>query len=213
MALKVIEDYIPLGHPNRPGTKLKDKKARVWHGTANIAHSATDTANVGYASRAYIKKWNKDKKKWDYFEISGKPFSFGSAHVYIDIDSATLTIPLDEVAYSCGDRQMPYGTTPGIEGYKGQRKLAYYMFQNKNNSFAWSIELCMNQMDKWDLVCDNAIEFVKEYMPGLELTDLRHYDLTGKCCPSPFVDLTISAIDPRWIIFRDKVREALKEGR
>jgi hypothetical protein len=212
MGLIINEYYLPIGHPNRPGIKLKGLKSRVWHGTANFRSGATDTMNVGYASREYTKKWNEDKKKWDYFEVNGDPFSFGSAHVYIDVDSATLSIPLDEVAYSCGDRQLPYqNIQPGIRGYKGQTKLAYDIFNNQNNSWTWSIELCMNQMDKWDLVCDNAIEFVKEYMPGLELLDLRHWDLTAKVCPSPFVDLTIKEIDPRWLTFKEKVRKVLGE--
>jgi hypothetical protein len=57
--MKVIEALLPVGHPNRPGIKLLGIKARVWHGTANLDHKATDTANVGYAGRKYVKKWNK----------------------------------------------------------------------------------------------------------------------------------------------------------
>jgi N-acetylmuramoyl-L-alanine amidase CwlA len=201
MSIQIIESYIPKGHPNRPGTKLKGLKARIWHGTANLNHAATDTMNVKYAGRAYKKINGK------FYESNGKtPFAFGIAHAYIDVDSVTLAIPLDEVAYSCGDRQLPYDN-----GYKGQTKLAYDVFNNQPNSQTWSIELCMNDMSKWDLVCDNAIEFVKEYTPGLDKLDLRHWDLTGKLCPSPFIDLTIKEIDPRWLAFQDKIRKSLQQ--
>ena len=40
MSLKVIEKYIPVGHPNRPGGKMVSIKARIFHGTANLAHGA-----------------------------------------------------------------------------------------------------------------------------------------------------------------------------
>lgn len=209
MSLQIIEKYLPEGHPNRPGIKLIEIKARVWHGTANFKPGATDLMNVGYASRAYKKRWNNIKNKWDYFEVDEKtPFVFGSAHVYIDVDSATIAIPLDEIAYNCGDRPNDYNN-----GYKGQTKLAHDIFNNKNNNYTWSIELCMNNMNKWDLVCDNAIEFVKQYMPGLQIEDYRHYDVTGKICPSPFVNLFIKELDPKWIMFKNKVKEALKEGK
>lgn len=212
--VSVVNKLIPVGHPNRPGIKLLGKKARVWHGTANLNHGANDTMNAGYASRSYKKRWNEEKKKFDFFEVDGKtPFMFGSAHVYIDVDSATIAIPFDEVAYGCGDRQMQYqNTMPGVEGYKGQRKLAYDMLGNMNNSYTLNIELCMDRMDKWDLVCQNGIWFVKEYMPGLQLGDLRHFDLTGKVCPSPFVNMNIKEIDPKWFAFKSKLREAMRCG-
>jgi len=212
MSLQITKNYIPIGHPNRPGKLLKGIKARIWHGTANFNSSATDIMNVKYAGRKYTKKWNEKEHKWYFFEEDGKtPFSYGIAHGYIDYDSAIITIPTDEITYNCADRQLPYGTIKGIEGYKGQSKLSYDLFNNQPNSYTWSIELCMNDMNKWDLVCDNAIEFVKQYMPGLDKEDLRHYDVSRKNCPSPFVNLLIKEIDPRWIEFKKEVRKALGE--
>jgi hypothetical protein len=206
----INEKFIELGHPNRPGIKLKRVIARIWHGTANFNLSATDEMHEKYMGRKFKKIWNSKTNRYDIFEVNGKPFAFGGAHVYIDKDSATITAPLDEVVWGCGDRQMPYQIhTPNIEGYKGQRKLAYTLFNNMNNSYTWNIELCMNDMNNWDKVLDNAIEFVKIYMPGLDKYDLRHYDLTNKICPSPFVNLKIKEVDPRWVEFRNRLRSVL----
>lgn len=211
MSLKITENYIPLGHPNRPGIKLLGIKARIWHGTANLSSTAGDEMHQKYMGRNYKRVWNDTSKKYDTFESNGKPFVFGGAHVFIDKDSATITCPLDELVYGCADRQMSYQIhTPGIEGYKGQRKLSYILFNNMNNSYTWNIELCMNDMNAWEQVCDNAIEFVKLYMPGLDKEDYRHYDITNKNCPSPFVNLTIREIDPRWVKFKSRIREELR---
>ena len=114
--LKVITNFLPLGHPNRPGIKLSGLKARVWHGTANLKPSATDEMHRKYMGRNYIKRWNGAKSKYEYFEADGEtPFVFGGAHVFIDKDSATIVVPLDEVVWGCGDRPQDYDN-----GYKGQ---------------------------------------------------------------------------------------------
>lgn len=205
MTLKVIEDFIPLGHPNRPGTKLYGLKARVWHSTANLNAGANDTMHKGYMGRAYKKVWNASKGKYEYFEADGKTeFRYGGAHVFIDKDSATITAPLDEVVWGCGDRPLDYNN-----GYKGQTKLAKEVFNNQNNYYTWNIELCMNDMAAWDKVLANAIEFVKTYMPGVNLRDYRHYDMTGKSCPSPMVCKPGSKEEAGWISFGDKIKQAL----
>lgn len=87
-------------------------------------------------------------------------------------------------------------------------KLAKDMFNNQQNYYTWSIELCMNDMTAWDQVLANAIEFVRIYMPKADIADYRHYDLTGKICPSPMVDNS-PGICAAWVSFRDKVRSAL----
>lgn len=202
--LKVVTDYIPLGHPNRPGTKLYGLKARVWHGTANFDSEATDIMNGQYASRTYIKKWDVTNGKYVFYEGNEKEeFRFGAAHVYIDKDSAVIKVPLDEVTWNCGDRELPYDAV-----YKGQKKLAHDVFNNQQNYYTWSIELCMNDMSAWDKVLNNAIEFVRTYMPRTDIEDYRHYDLTGKICPSPMIDNSPN-ICPAWVAFRDRMRKTL----
>ena len=204
MSLQVTQDFIPLGHPNRPGTKLYGIKARVWHGTANFDKGATDIMNGNYAGRAYVKKWNTTLGKYEFFEADGvTAFAFGVAHVYIDKDSAVIKVPLDEVTYSCGDRELPYDN-----GFKGQTQLATSVFNNQQNYYTWSIELCMNDMTAWPQVLANAIEFVRTYMPKADIEDYRHYDLTAKICPSPMVDNS-PGVCPAWATFKASVKTAL----
>lgn len=201
--LKVKTDYLPLGHPNRPGIKLYGVKARVWHGTANLNSTAGDEMHRSYMGRAYTKKWDSKLGKYEYFETDGRSFVFGGAHVFIDKDSATIMVPLDEVVWGCGDRPSNYNN-----GYKGQTRLAKEVFGNQNNYYTWNIELCMNDMSAWDKVLSNAIEFVQTYMPKSGIEDYRHYDMTGKICPSPMVD-SLPGVCPSWVLFRERIKKAL----
>jgi N-acetylmuramoyl-L-alanine amidase len=205
MSLKVIEDFVKEGHPNRPGIKLLGLKARVWHGTDNLNPGAGDTMHRQYMGRPYVARFNKAKNKNEFFEADGvKPFVFGGAHVYIDKDSAIITCPLDEVVWGCGDRRLPFDN-----GFKGQTRIAAEVFNNQNNSYTWNIELCMNDMEAWDQVLANALEFVKAHMSVNGMEDYRHYDLTGKLCPTPFINASIKEEDPRWVEFRNRIKKTL----
>jgi hypothetical protein len=211
MPLIVNKQILPRDHPNRSTRKLIEPKARIWHGTSNFDAKATDIMNAKYAGRKYIKKFDKINKKWIYFEEDGvTPFRYGSTHVYIDADSVCQIALFDEETYNCGDRQLPYqNTNPNVNGYKGQMKLAHDLFDNRQNLYTWSIELCMNKMSQWDTVCSNALEFIKIYIPNKNIPDYRHYDITGKNCPSPFVNMSIKGIDPRWLEFRKAIDKTL----
>lgn len=198
--MDVIKAHIPKGHPNRPGTKLSALKAVVIHYTQNDNPGATDTMNVKYIGRKYVKKENKS------FESDGvTPFRFGSAHVFCDMDSVTEAIPLDEVAWGCGDKN-----------YKGgYQRIAEKVFKRRQNFETVSVEICNNDVIKnspidWEQAVGNALQwvitFLQEYNLKVDFTGsiypqaveeapeagkillLRHYDITGKICPKPFVD-------------------------
>lgn len=181
--LKVNIDYIPLYHPNRPGYKIIKPLARIWHGTANYSSGADDIMHSKYVKRSYTKKWNNSLKKYEYFESNGKPFLFGCTHVFIDKDSAVIVVPLDEYVPGAGDRPNPYDN-----GYKGQTKIAKDIFNHEQNYKAIQFELCMNDMSAWDKVLNNAIEFCVNYVPDSTLLNFRHFDVTGKLCPSPMIN-------------------------
>lgn len=200
--MEVIKNHIPFGHPNRPGKKLEALKAIVIHYTQNDRPGATDTMNVQYIGRKYVKKDGKS------FESDGvTPFRFGSAHVFCDTDSVTEAIPLDEVAWGCGDKN-----------YKGgYQRIAERVFKRRQNYETISVEICNNDVIKdsdedWQAAVENAQNWLIEFLlsfnlkvdkvgslypqgvdeapePGTILL-LRHYDLTGKICPKPFVDIT-----------------------
>lgn len=198
--MDVIKAHIPAGHPNRPGTQLSALKAIVIHYTQNDNPGATDTINVKYIGRKYVKK---DVKSYEADGVT--PFRFGSAHVFCDMDSITEAIPLDEVAWGCGDKN-----------YKGgYQRIAEKVFKRRQNFETVSVEICNNDViknssDDWDKACHNAVtwvsEFITQYNLKIDITGslypqavetapptgtillLRHYDITGKICPKPFVD-------------------------
>lgn len=198
--MDVIKAHISAGHPNRPGTKLSTLKAIVIHYTQNDNPGATDTMNVKYIGRKYVKK---DNKKYEADGVT--PFQFGSAHVFCDMDSITEAIPLDEVAWGCGDKN-----------YKGDyQRIAEKVFKRRQNFETVSVEICNNDVIKnspedWEAAVENAKQWVIEFMntynlkldvdgsmapqavddppPAGTVFLLRHYDITGKICPKPFVD-------------------------
>lgn len=198
--MEVVKAHIPSGHPNRPGKKLRALKAVVIHYTQNDNPGATGKMNVKYIGRKYVLK---DDKK---FEADGKtPFRFGSAHIFCDMDSVTEAIPVDEVAWSCGDKN-----------YKGgYQRIAEKVFKFRQNYESISVEICNNDVIKdsdedWQAAVKNAKEWVIEFLStyGLKVDEtgsripqmvkeappsgtvllLRHYDITGKICPKPFLD-------------------------
>lgn len=200
--MDVIKAHISKGHPNRPGTKLSALKGIVIHYTQNDRPGATDTMNVNYIGRKFV---IKDGKK---YEADGKTlFSFGSAHIFCDMDSITEAIPVYEVAWGCGDKH-----------YKGgYQRIAEKVFKRRQNFETVSVEICNNDVIKnssldWDKAVENALRwvvtFLHEYDLKVDINSslkpqlvdgplesgkillLRHYDLTGKICPKPFVDDT-----------------------
>lgn len=188
--MQTNELYIPVGHLNRPGIKLSSHKAIIVHYTANDSPQATDTANAKYIARPYKKVGNT------FYEEDGKTkFRYGSAHVFCDENSITRTIPYNEVAWGCGDRQLPRDN-----GYNGQTKIAKDIFNYNQNYQTISVEICNN--GNWDKACANAIEEIKILMQkfNIPITMIfRHYDITGKQCPLPLLDNT------KWNEFKNKL--------
>lgn len=197
--MKIIEGFIPSGHPNRPGKKLEALKAIVIHYTQNEHPEATDTMNVRYIGRRFV------KNESGTFEADGKtPFRFGSAHAFCDMDSVTLAIPTDEVAWGCGDKNF----------HGGYQAVAIAAFSKRQNYQTVSVEICNNDAVKnsdedWDGAVSNAKQWIIDFLKMKEVTVdtegslhpqnlrkvpesgkvliLRHYDLTGKNCPARFV--------------------------
>lgn len=198
--MNVTQAHIPIPHPNRPGKKLEALKAIVIHYTQNDRPGATDTMNVQYIGRKYVKKEGKS------FESDGvTPFRFGSAHIFCDMDSVTEAIPTDEVAWGCGDRN-----------YKGgYQRIAEKVFKRRQNYETISVEICNNDVIKdspqdWEAAVGNALQWVVTFLKTYNLKIdkvgslfprgvdeapeagtvllLRHYDITGKICPKPFID-------------------------
>lgn len=106
---------------------------------------------------------------------------YASAHIFIDRHEAICIIPLDELAYHAGPA----------------------------NPYSIGIELCIEQDGSFHPnTIKQAVEIGKELnrIYGLSASDqMRHYDVTGKICPKPWVD------DPEaWTMFRDQLIEKKK---
>lgn len=204
--LPINEKYITIGHPNRPGDKLEVDiwEAIVFHETANFNPTASDLMHVGYVGRPFKKIGD------NFYEQDGKKdFVYGAAQVFIDEDSVSLPIPLDERTHGAGDINLP-----ASNGFNGQTQLAAERFGHKQNRKCLHVEMCDNA--DWEKVQTNTVEFianllvVNNVVPNSDYF-IRHYDLTRKVCPSRFVDLTIVEVDPRWVKFKQRILDRYKE--
>jgi N-acetylmuramoyl-L-alanine amidase len=122
-----------------------------------------------------------------------------SAHYFVDGDSITQSVPDDYVAYSVGDKR--YADCNKTGGGK------FYCQCTNLNSI--SIELCDEARNgKYDFspaTIENAVELIKSLMNkyGISIDRvIRHFDVSGKNCPAPFVDNT------RWKEFKNKITES-----
>jgi len=216
--IDVVKAHIPVGHPNRPGTKLSALKAIVIHYTQNDSPKATSSMNIRWIGRVWEtgEYWSNAQGRKLVGPIErgsqgkgpnglGIAFRYGSAHVFCDMDMVMEAIPLDEVAWGCGDKN-----------YKGgYQKVAGTVFKNRQNFETISVEICNNDVIKnsdedWEMAVEMAKQWVINFLstfnlkvdtvgslfpqmvaeapPAGTVLLLRHYDITGKICPKPFVD-------------------------
>ena len=103
-----------------------------------------------------------------------------SAHIFVDSDSATLSVPLDHVAYAVGGN------------YGGGR-----LYRQCTNINSISIELCDDikngKVYPHDRTIENALSLVNKLMREYNIPKdnvIRHYDVNGKKCPAYWVDDT-----------------------
>lgn len=194
----VSERIIPPGHPNRPGTKLESVRALIFHYTGNEAPGADAEANARYFGRTWRGDLNKPTER------DGAPFRYGSTQVICDMDQTLTVIPVDEAAWACGDRPLPFDPV-----FKGQPPLANEVFGNRQNYRSISVEICNNDAIRnsnsdWEAACSRAIAWAVSYCrknnlridtglprrppaPGSVFL-LRHHDVTSKACPLPLLD-------------------------
>lgn len=97
-----------------------------------------------------------------------------SAHWFVDDDSATLSVPEEFTAYHCGG--------------------SYYYHPECRNANSIGVELCDTRRDGaygfTEATLANAVELVRELMEKYNVpveNVVRHYDVTHKICPAPFV--------------------------
>ena len=100
---------------------------------------------------------------------------YTSAHYFVDDDSITQTVPDNYIAYHCGAK--------------------YYKHPTCRNSNSIGVELCDNIKNgvvyPTEKAIQNAVELVKSLMKKYNIPKenvIRHYDVTGKKCPSYWVN-------------------------
>lgn len=120
-----------------------------------------------------------------------------SANVFIDDDSATISVPLDCVAYHCG------------KDYSNGKAPFWGKCTNKNSI---GIEMCGIANDKiLDMrnpTIKNTVNYTKKLMNKYKIPIsrvIRHYDVCGKICPAPLVNHPMA-----WDCFKLNLRGEFK---
>jgi N-acetylmuramoyl-L-alanine amidase len=157
------EDFVIVNKYSRPATKLVGVRGIVMHWTAT--NGATD------------------ENEQSFFDGSdGGGSRYASAHFFVDRDSSTLIIPLDEVAYHANEKPCKIAKLQATSGgYIGGANLT-----------AIGIEMCVEKdgtihPDTIARAADIVAELCKRFNLN-PLTDIyRHFDITGKNCPAPWV--------------------------
>ncbi|EPP1121248.1 N-acetylmuramoyl-L-alanine amidase [Listeria innocua] len=153
-------NYINKNQFSRPGFKLLRVSKIVMHYTANPGASADN-------HRRYF----RDLKE-----------RYASAHIFIDDKEAICIIPLNEVAYHANEKACKVQALKATAGY--------YSGGNANLT-SIGIEMCLDKNGNitaatFNRSVDVAAELCKTY--DLTASDIiRHYDVTGKNCPAPWV--------------------------
>jgi N-acetylmuramoyl-L-alanine amidase len=149
-------DYVIKNQFSRPGTKNNGVKGIVMHWTATPGAS--------------------DTNEQAFFDGSdGGGGRYASAHLFVDRDSATLTIPLDEVAYHANDHACRVS----------------FLAPNANFT-SIGIEMCVEKdgtihAETVERSAQVAAELCRMYKLDPLTKIVRHFDVTGKNCPAPWV--------------------------
>jgi N-acetylmuramoyl-L-alanine amidase len=157
-------DYLQINEFSRPGLKLLGVKGIVMHWTADP--SATDENEV------------------KFFDGSdGGGGRYASAHIFVDRDSARLDIPLNEVAYHANEKPCKIA--------KLAATASYYRGGGANLT-AIGVEMCVEKDGTIHAdTISRAVQVVADLCAQFKLdpkADIyRHYDITGKNCPAPWV--------------------------
>jgi N-acetylmuramoyl-L-alanine amidase len=153
-------DFIQKNKYTRPGTLLKGVKKIVLHWTANPGASA-----------------DAHKRYFGGTAIQNK--TYASAHIFVDPKEAICIIPLNEMAYHANDEYE--------KGFRGVKEIA-----PNANRCTIGVEMCV---EKDGVISDDTVKRTAEVIADLcktyKLTEndiVRHYDVTHKPCPKPFID-------------------------
>ena len=155
-------EYININKFSRPGIKNYGIKGLITHYTANNGGTARN-------HKTYFNNLNG---------------IYASAHLFVDDNEAICIIPLDEVAYHANET-VKYNADGTIY------KPLYSKIGNANYG-AIGLEMCLDKNGNiTEKTFQNSVKAVKELVakyPAITRNTIwRHYDVTGKNCPAPWV--------------------------
>ncbi|MBO0961634.1 N-acetylmuramoyl-L-alanine amidase [Neobacillus sp. MM2021_6] len=167
------EDIIKINKYSRPGLKLTAVKKIVEHFTANPGGSAKN--HVTYFGKTLIEQNEKLPKK---------DRRYASAHIFVDKKEALLLVPLNEAAYHANDVQQKNKNGSPWRGIKDLAPNA--------NLLSIGVELCIESdgtfhPDTIQRAAEVNAELCKMYKLDPIDDIVRHYDVTHKNCPAPWV--------------------------
>ncbi|WP_278251072.1 peptidoglycan recognition protein family protein [Cytobacillus praedii] len=163
------DKFINKNKYSRPMYKLLSVKKLVVHYTAN---------NGGTADN-HFSYFNNLKDR------------YASAHIFVDKKEALCIVPLNEVAYHANDNQKYVNGKP----YRGIPELlatASYYKDGGANLTSVGVEMCMEKDGSFhpdvisrtvDVFADLCTQFSLDPIKDI----VRHYDITAKNCPAPWV--------------------------
>lgn len=162
----------------------------------NLAHRSNygnkrSTSSIKYIVVHYTANdGDSDENNGKYFNGANR---HASAHIFVDDDSCTQSVPDDYVAWSVGGKK--YSNTNGAKFYG-----------KATNSNTLNIEMCdtvrNGKYEATEKTQENTITIIKEKMRQYNIPIdrvIRHYDVTGKLCPAYFVD------EDAWKAFKAKI--------
>lgn len=127
--------------------------------------------NIKYIVIHYVGAVSSAQANGDYFKDA---YRGASAHYFIDENDCVQVVDDEDTSWHCG--------TTGA-----------YKHPYCRNTNSIGIEMCCKNNGNWyfeQATIDNTIELVKELMAKYNIpveNVIRHYDVTGKICPQPYV--------------------------
>lgn len=162
----------------------------------NLAHRSNygnkrSTSSIKYIVLHYTANdGDSDENNGKYFNGANRN---ASAHIFVDDDSCTQSVPDNYVAWSVGGSK--YANTKGGS-----------LYGKATNANTLNIEMCdTDRNGRYEATAktqENTIEIVREKMAKYNIPIervIRHYDVTGKLCPAYFVD------EDAWKAFKAKI--------
>lgn len=184
--MQIIKDFLPINEYTRPDIDLHEVLAVIIHYTA-VPNGTAQNIRDAFAG------WSIHEKR------------YGSTHYAVDSEEIIQMIPEDEVSYGANEHpsqiELLRDTDPEYRG-------------GNANLNTIQIEICIE--DDWQFATETeakAIQLAKYVCDkyGLDPQEriFRHYDVTGKDCPRPYISEYGHGDDEGYYHFKNEVSKLM----